>query len=92
MMDNDRRAELGITAIRAAASVTNVWRVELADTAIIDVLSYIAHACDRAGLDARETFAAGLESYQGDFEDGPAVAQWFDGTAQTFAEMKFWGE
>lgn len=92
MMDNEQRAELGLAAIRAAASVTNVWRVELADTATIDVLSYIAHACDRAGLDPRETFAAGLESYEGDFEDGPRAVKWFDGTDQTFAEMKVWGE
>jgi hypothetical protein len=70
IVDNEDRADLGAIAVMAAAKVTGVARDE-ADTAISDVLSYIAHLCDRLGLDPREMFANGLESYDGDFEDGP---------------------
>lgn len=91
-MNNERRADLGIAAVRAAASVTNVWRTDDAETAIRDVLAYIAHACDRAGLLPYETFMAGLASYEGDFEDGPKARPLFDGTEQSFASMQLWGE
>jgi hypothetical protein len=92
MMDNERRADLGIAAIRAAASVTNVWRVDNAETSIRDVLAYIAHVCDRVGLDPCETFAAGLLGWRGDFEDGPPAAKLFDGNERSFASMLLWGE
>ena len=91
-MDNERRADLGIIAVRAAASVTNVWRTETAETSIADVLAYIAHTCDRLGLSPEDTFAAGLRSYEGDFEDGPKANRVFSGATVSFADMKLWGE
>jgi hypothetical protein len=91
-VDNERRADLGIAAVRAAASITNVWRMETAETSITDVLAYIAHACDRLGLGPEGMFEAGLRSYEGDFEDGPAARVLFDGAQLTFADMKVWGE
>lgn len=92
MMDNTRRAQLGIAAVRAAASTTNVWRADVAQTAITDVLAYIAHACLLCGLDPAVTFSAGLRSFEGDAEDGPFVDAMFDGTQMSFADMKVWGE
>jgi hypothetical protein len=73
VIDNEDRADLGAIAVMAAATVTGVATDE-ADTAISDVVSYIAHLCDRLGLDPAEMFASGLESYDGDFEDGPRAA------------------
>jgi hypothetical protein len=75
--DNEDRADLGAIAVMAAATVTEVARDE-ANTAICDVVSYIAHLCDRCGLDPKEMFASGLESYDGDFEDGPRAAHTLD--------------
>lgn len=74
IVDNEDRADLGATAVMAAAWLTEVAKKEEADTAISDVLSYVAHLCDRCGLDPAEMFANGLESYAGDFEDGPRAA------------------
>jgi len=74
MMDNERRADLGLMAVKPPARETNVWNVEAAETTITDVLAYIAHLCDRCGLDPTETFDSGLRSYEGDFEDGPRAA------------------
>jgi hypothetical protein len=71
--DNEDRADLGAIAVMAAATITEVARDE-ADTAICDVVSYMAHLCDRCGLDPKAMFASGLESYDGDFEDGPRAA------------------
>ena len=75
MMDNEDRADLGMIAVMAAATLTNVAAAEWAGTALTDVLSYMAHLCDRLGLDPRRVFAEGIESYEGDFEDGPRAAQ-----------------
>jgi hypothetical protein len=72
-MGNEDRADLGTMAVMAAAAVTGVVRDE-ADTAISDVLSYVAHLCDRCGLDPAQMFDNGLSSYYGDFEDGPRAA------------------
>lgn len=73
-VDNDDRADLGTIAVMAAATLTEVAAVESARTALTDVVSYMAHLCDRLGLDPAEVFASGLESYDGDFEDGPRAA------------------
>ncbi len=73
VIDNEDRADLGEIAVMAAATVTGVAKDE-AGTAICDVGSYIAHLCDRCGLDPKEMFARALESYDGDFEDGPRAA------------------
>jgi hypothetical protein len=73
MMDNEDRADLGAMAVMAAATVTEVANDE-ADTAIRDVLSYVAHLCDRCGLDPKKMFEDGLDSYYGDFEDAPRRA------------------
>jgi hypothetical protein len=78
MMDNERRADLGATAVITAATITNVARMEAAETAICDVLAYIAHFCDRCGLDPRSAFTDGLRFYAGDFEDGPIAARVVD--------------
>jgi hypothetical protein len=75
--DNEDRADLGAIAVMAAATITEVARDE-ADTAICDVVSYVAHLCDRCGLDPKVMFASGLESYDGDFEDGPRAAHTLD--------------
>lgn len=87
MLDNEDRADLGVRAVRAAARLTNVWTQETASTSIKDVLAYIAHACDRAGLAPEAMFEGGLESYQGDFEDGPPAREMFDGTEWSFADF-----
>jgi hypothetical protein len=70
MIDNEDRADLGAMAVMAAATLTEVAKDE-ADTAIRDVLSYVAHLCDRCGLDPKQMFEDGLDSYDGDFEDAP---------------------
>lgn len=77
-LDNEDRATLGADAVSIAARQTNVAVVESAQTAVTDVLAYVAHFCDRLGLDARATFDAGLRSYEGDFEDGPAARHTLD--------------
>ena len=74
IIDNEDRADLGMMAVMAAATVTEVAAVEWAETALTDALSYIAHLCDRLGLNPADMFASGLESYDGDFEDGPRAA------------------
>lgn len=71
MVDNERRADLGADAVLAAAAQTNVHRVEDAHTAVVDVLSYVAHLCRRMGLEPAPVFDAGLHSWEGDREDGP---------------------
>jgi putative endonuclease len=73
MLDNEARADLGYEAVLAAAVKTNVARVGPTETAVIDVLAYIAHFASRLGLSAQDTFATALESYAGDFEDGPGA-------------------
>lgn len=85
---NERRADLGAIAIMAAGTETNVADVEPAETAIRDVLAYVAHLCDRLGLSPRETFDLGLESYWGDYEDGPkaVVLDGFDPYEQRLGE------
>jgi hypothetical protein len=77
-MDNERRAELGQQAVLVAATATNVAKVEDGQTAVTDVLAYIAHFCDRLDLDPKATFAAGIASYEGDFEDAPAAEATLD--------------
>lgn len=77
-MDNERRADLGRIAVEAAASITNVGRVEDTQTAITDVLAYVAHLCDRYALVPEAVFMAGLRSYQGDAEDGPPAQSVLD--------------
>ena len=69
--NNEQRADLGEMAVRRAAVETNVVVVDPVQTAITDVLAYIAHFCDRCGLDPRAVFEAGLWRYDGDSEDGP---------------------
>jgi len=71
MMDNERRADLGRMAVERPATETGVWEADDRQTAVTDVLAYIAHYCDRLGLDANHVFADGIHSYIGDFEDGP---------------------
>ena len=73
VIDNEDRADLGAITVLPGARLTGVATDE-ADTAISQVLSYIAHLCDRLGLDPAGMFASGLESYDGDFEDGPRAA------------------
>lgn len=70
---NERRADLGRDAVYAAARQTNAHAAEPAEAAVVDVLAYIAHYCDRLGLDPAATFDDGLCSYLGDGEDGPAA-------------------
>jgi hypothetical protein len=77
VIDNEDRADLGAIAVMAAATVTGVATDE-ADIAISDVVSYVAHLCDRCGLDPKEMFENGLESYDGDFEDGPRATHTLD--------------
>lgn len=72
---NVARADWGQSIVQHGAQLTNVWTQEPAGTAVIDVLAYIAHFCDRLGLDPGETFDSGLMSYRGDEEDGAFVTQ-----------------
>lgn len=81
MIDNERRADLGESAVMAAAVETNVAQVEDAETAVRDVLAYIAHFCDRLGLDPDTVFRSALGSYEGDFDDGPPAKQSLDAEA-----------
>jgi hypothetical protein len=70
-MNNERRADCGESAIYSAGMATGVVRVEDVETAITDVLAYIAHFCDRCGLDAESMFKHGIQSYSMDCQDGP---------------------
>jgi hypothetical protein len=79
-MDNERRADLGRMAIEHVATITNVAVVEDTQTAVTDVLAYVAHLCDRLGLPAGVVFSDGLSSYEGDFEDGPRAQRALDPT------------
>lgn len=87
MLDNEDRADLGEEAVYAAAKQTNVHEQEDAATAITDVLAYIAHFCERVGLDPAETFRSGLDSYEGDFEDGPRAAKLYEWADVSLAEI-----
>jgi hypothetical protein len=77
-MDNERRADLGEMAIMVAASQTSVAAVETAETAVVDVLAYVAHFCNRLRLEPDVMFQRGLNSYDGDSEDGPPAAPKMD--------------
>jgi len=70
---NEQRADWGEDAVHCAAKQTGVWDNDDAESAVSDVLAYIAHYCDRLGIDPEATFTRGLNSYTGDFEDGPKV-------------------
>ena len=70
---NDLRADLGQIAVMAATSQTGVFAHEQAATAAIDTVASIGHYADRLKLGAEHLFNAALESYRGDFEDGPAA-------------------
>lgn len=74
---NERRADLG----RAAVSAARQTDVESAATAVVDVLAYIAHFCDRLGLDPNAAFEDGLRCYEGDAEDGPPAQTSLDARA-----------
>ena len=65
-MTNETRADLGFAAVAGPAKRTGVWDGLPAVTAIEDALSFIAHACDRAGLNPVETFCDGLKTYRDD--------------------------
>jgi hypothetical protein len=88
VIDNEDRADLGEIAVMAGATVTGVATDE-AGSAICDVVSYIAHLCDRLGLDPAEMFASALESYDGDFEDGPRAAHTLD-AGRSLEEQLSW--
>ncbi len=77
-MDNERRADIGESAVYRGASMTGVHEAECVETAITDVLAYIAHFCARCQLDASITFARALNSYREDAEDGPFAEQTID--------------
>ena len=70
---NEQRADWGEDAVCCAAKQTGVWDNDDAESAVSDVLAYIAHYCDRLGIDPEATFLRGPNSYTGDFEDGPKV-------------------
>jgi hypothetical protein len=89
---NEERADRGIAAVRAAASVTSGWRDDTAEEAIGDALADIAHACRRVQLDPATMFGKALNAYIGDYDDGSAAWPMFDGRTMSFAEMKVWGE
>jgi hypothetical protein len=91
MMDNERRADLGQQAVLGVATETNVAKVEEGQTAVIDVLAYVAHFCDRLDLDPRAIFASALESYEGDFEDGPAAKATLDAAVPLAESTQFNG-
>lgn len=75
-MDNERRADLGAVAVWHPADQTGVAsHGEPAGTAVVDVLAYILHFCDRLGLDPQATIDRALTTYNGDFEDGPPAAK-----------------
>lgn len=76
---NERRADFGDLAVRTVASQTGVDK-DTIDTAVRDAVAYIAHFCDRYGLDPHETITAGLTSYGGDFEDGDGAERIADGS------------
>lgn len=86
-MNNERRADLGAAAIAVAATATNVIDTDTIETSVTDVLAYIAHFCDRAGLDPSFTFDRAIGSYIGDFEDGPAAEKRVDGTEAFWTDL-----
>ena len=94
-MNNERRADLGRDALREAAAQTGVLAQETIETCITDVLAYVAHFCERVGLNPYDTFRAGLNSYEGDAEDGPAARKLVDGHEAWWHELpptdRVWG-
>lgn len=84
---NETRADWGHDAISAAANQTGVDTAEPAVTAILDVLSYVCHFCDRLSLSPQDMLAMGHDSYLGDFEDGPKARARFDAHTLTLAEI-----
>lgn len=94
-MNNERRADLGRDAIREAGAQTRVIEQETVETCISDVLAYVAHFCNRVGLDPYETFRAGLHSYEGDSEDGPPARRQLDGREVMWYDLppadRVWG-
>jgi hypothetical protein len=78
MMDNERRADIGHIAVWEGARETRVNLEEDASTCVTDVLAYIAHFCDRLGLDPEAEFRSAIESYLGDYEDGPKAERTLD--------------
>lgn len=75
MMTNEDRADRGEDAVRGATERTRAWGIEDEATCVSDALAYVAHYCDRLGIDPYEAFPAALRSYEGDAEDGPPAAR-----------------
>jgi hypothetical protein len=87
VIDNEERADYGLMAVMPVAMETGVAEQEFADTAITDVLAYIAHLCDRLGLNPDEMFSSALHSYQGDEEDGPFAEKVANGTNASLVNL-----
>jgi hypothetical protein len=73
MVDNEDRADWGEEAVTMCSQETRVYWEESVETSITDTLSYIAHFCERCGLDPAKVFESALRSHEGDYEDGPAA-------------------
>jgi hypothetical protein len=87
MRSNETRADLGFAAVEGAATRTDVWDGLPAVTAIEDVLSFIAHACDRVGLNPVETFCDGLKTYRDDLALAGKVVLLANGDQQSMAAV-----
>jgi len=87
MTSNETRADLGFAAVEGAATTTGVWDGLPAVTAIEDVLSFIAHACDRVGLNPVETFCDGLKTYREEVQEAGRVALLANGDQQSMAAV-----
>lgn len=84
---NETRADLGFAAVEGAARRTGVWDGLPAVTAIEDTLSFVAHACDRVGIDPVETFCDGLKTYREDLESNPRVIELSNGDQHSMAAI-----
>lgn len=65
---NERRADLGAAALRAGCLD---WGANDLLTDASDALANIRHWCDREAVDFAYLIERGLDTYEGDSEDGP---------------------
>ncbi len=75
MLTNEQRADVGELMVRPGAASMRGGDHEPVSTCIVDTLAYVAHFCDRAGLDPCRIFDAAIAGYRGDGEDGPRAAR-----------------
>lgn len=78
-MTNEQRADIGQRMVAQAARQAGDYERECAESVAIDAASYLAHFCDRLGLDPVMVLTEGTAAYLADAdEDGPRAVERFD--------------